>query len=69
MILPAAFTIRDTIALIVQIVNLPALRAPLSIFPQGPDGQQNVGVGIASPFVMNGKISAHSSRHKIVFDK
>ena len=69
MILPAAFPIRDAIALAVQIVNFPALRAPLSIFPKGADGQQNMGVGIASPFVVNGEVRTHPGIHKIAFDK
>ena len=47
----------------------PVPAAPFSIFPQGPDGQQNMGVGIASPFIMNGEIGAHPSIHKIVFDE
>ena len=55
--------------LAVQIVNLPTLRPPASVRLQGPDRQQNVSVGIARPFVVDGKVGAHPSVNKIVFDK
>ena len=55
--------------LAVQIVNLPTLRPPLSIRTEGADRQQNVSVGIARPFVVDGKVGAHPSVHKIVFDE
>ena len=69
MILPAAFTIRDAVALAVQIVNLPTLRPPLTIRTEGPDRQQNMSVGIAITLVMERKVGAHSSRYKIIFDE
>ena len=69
MAFPAAFAVGDAVALAVQIINLPALRSPFSIFPQGPDGQHDMGVGVAGSFVMDGKVSTHSSVHKIVFDE
>ncbi len=37
MIFPAAFAVRNAVALAVQIVNLPALRPPFSIRFQRPD--------------------------------
>ena len=69
MILPAAFAVRDAIALAVQGVYLAALRPPLSIRTEGPDRQQDMSVGVAITFVMESKVSAHSLRHKIVFDE
>ena len=48
MILPAAFAVRDAIALAVQGVYLAALRPPLSIRTEGPDRQQDMSVGVAT---------------------
>ena len=67
MILPAAFAVRDTLAVLVQIIDLAALRAPLPVFFQWSDSQQNVGVRVAGVAVMDGKIGAHPFIHKIVF--
>ena len=69
MILPAAFAIRDALALAVQIINLPALRPPLTIRTERPDRQHDMSVGVAIVFVMERKVGAHSSVHEIVFDK
>ena len=52
MILPAAFAVRDAVALAVQIVHLAALRPPASIRFQRANGQQNTGMGIAVILVM-----------------
>ncbi len=60
MILPAAFTIRDAVALAVQIINLPALRPPLTIRTERPDRQHDMSVGIARPLVVDGKVGAHA---------
>ena len=67
MVFPAALAVRDALAALVQIIDLAALRAPLSVFFQRSDGQQNVGVRVAGVAVMDGKISAHPFVHKIVF--
>ena len=69
MILPAAFTIRDAVALAIKIINFPTLRPPASIRFQRANGQQNMSVRIARSLVMDGKISAHPGIHKIVFDE
>ena len=69
MVLPATFAVRDVLALAVQIVNLAALCTPLAIFFYGSDCQQNVSMGVAGSLVVDGKVSAHSSIHKIVFDE
>ena len=69
MVLPAAFAVRDALALAVQIVNLAALRAPLAIFFYGPNGQHDMSVRVAVTLVMERKVSAHSLCYKIVFDK
>ena len=57
------------LALAIQIVHLAALRPPFPIFFYRPDGEHNVGVGVACPFVVNGKVGAHSSVHEIVLDE
>jgi hypothetical protein len=67
-ILPAAFAVRDAVALAVQVINFPALWPPLTIRAEGPDRQQNMGVRIAVTLVMERKISAHSRRYKVVLD-
>lgn len=69
MIFPTALTVRDAVAIAVQVVSLPALRPPFSIRPQGPDRQHDMSMGVPIVFVMECKVSAHPSRHKIVFDE
>ena len=69
MILPAAFAVWNTVTLTVQIVNLPTLRPPASVRFQWANGQHDMSVGIAIPFVMERKISAHSSSYKVIFDE
>ena len=65
-VLPAAFPIRDTLSVLVQIVCLTALCAPLSIFFQRPDGQHDMSMGVAGSLVMDGKVGAHPLVHKVV---
>ena len=50
MILPAAFTVWDTVALAVQVIHLAAFRSPFTIRTEGPDRQQNVSVRVAALF-------------------
>ena len=69
MILPAAFAIRDAIALAVQVINLAALRPPASVRFQRANGQQNMSMGIAVTLVMERKVRAHPLCHKVVFDE
>ena len=66
MIFPAAFPIRDTLSVLVQIVCFAALRVPCAIFFQGPDGQHDMNMGVAGSLVVDGKIGAHPLVHKIL---
>ena len=54
----------DTLAVLVKVINLPALGKPFSGFVHCPHGQQNVGVGIPVPLVVNGKIGNHAFGNK-----
>ena len=65
-VLPAAFPVRDTLAVFVQVVCLAALCAPCAIFFQGPDGQHDMNMGVAGSLVVDGKIGAHPLVHKIL---
>ena len=69
MILPAAFAIRDAVALAVQIVNLPAFWPPASVQFQRADRQQDMSVGVPVTLVMEDKVGAHPLCHKVVFDE
>ncbi|EDM99729.1 hypothetical protein BACCAP_02465 [Pseudoflavonifractor capillosus ATCC 29799] len=70
-ILPAPFTIWDTLAALVQVIDLAALCAPLTIFFQRADRQQNMGMGISVPFVIisppSGGLEKCSFSEKIQF--
>ena len=66
MIFPAAFPIRDTLSILVQIVCLVALCAPLSIFFQRPERQHDMDMRVAGSLVMDGKVGAHSFVYKVV---
>ena len=48
MAFPAAFAVWDALALAVQIINLAALRAPLAVLSNGPDGEHDVSVRVAT---------------------
>ena len=65
-VLPAAFPVRDTLAVFVQVVCLATLCAPCAIFFQGPDGQHDMDMGVAGSLVMDGKVGAHPLVHKVV---
>ena len=65
-VLPAAFPVRDALAVLVQIVCLAALCAPLSIFFQRPERQHDMDMGVAGSLVMDGKVGAHSFVYKVV---
>ena len=54
----------DTLAVLVKVINLPALGKPFPVFVHCPDGQQDVGMGIPVPFVVNGKIGNHAFGNK-----
>ena len=66
MIFPAAFPIRDTLSILVQIVCLAALCAPLSIFFQRPERQHDMDMRVAGSLVMDSKVSTHSFVYKVV---
>ena len=66
MIFPAAFPIRDTLSVLVQIVCLAALCAPLSIFFQRPERQHDMDMRIAGSLVMDSKVGTHSFVYKVV---
>ena len=65
-VLPAAFPVRDTLSILVQVVCLAALCAPCAIFFQGPDGQHDMNMGVAGSLVMDSKVGAHSFAYKVV---
>ena len=65
-VLPAAFPVRDALAVLVQIVCLAALCAPLSIFFQRPERQHDMDMRVAGSLVMDSKVSTHSFVYKVV---
>ena len=65
-VLPAAFPIRDTLSVLVQIVCLAALCAPLSIFFQRPERQHDMDMRVAGSLVMDSKVGTHSFVYKVV---
>ena len=65
-VLPAAFPVRDTLAVFVQVVCLAALCAPCAIFFQGPDGQHDMNMGVAGSLIVDGEVGAHPLVHKVV---
>ena len=65
-VLPAAFPVRDTLAVFVQVVCLAALCAPYAIFFQGPDGQHDMNMGVAGSLIVDGEVGAHPLVHKVV---
>ena len=66
MIFPAAFPIRDTLSILVQIVCLAALCAPLSIFFERPERQHDMNMRVAGSLVMDSKVGTHSFVYKVV---
>ena len=65
-VLPAAFPVRDTLAVFVHVVCLAALCAPCAIFFQGPDGQHDMNMGVAGSLIVDGEVGAHPLVHKVV---
>ena len=57
---PSAGRKPDTLAVLVKVVDLPALGKPLALFVHRPHGKKDVGVGISVPLVMDGKIGNHA---------
>jgi len=68
MTFPSAGGELDTLAVFVKVINLSALRQPLSIFINGSHGQHEVAMGIVSRWVgvMDCKITTHSLRNKML---
>ena len=65
---PVAGGKSDTLSVFVKVINLAALRQPLSVFVNGSHGQHDMAMGIVSGRigVMNCKITAHSLGHKML---
>ena len=61
---PSAGRKPDTLAVLVKVINLPALWEPLALFVHCPHGKQDVGVGISVPLVMDGKVGNHALGNK-----
>ena len=57
---PSAGRKPDTLAVLVKVVDLPALGKPFAGFVHCPHGKKDVGVGISVPLVMDGKIGNHA---------
>ena len=47
-------------AVSLKIVDLPALGEPLALFVHPPHGNEDMGVGVAVPLVMDGKVGNHA---------
>ena len=54
----------DTLAVFVKVVHLPALGEPPALFVHPPHGKEDVGVGVAVPLVMDGKVGNHAFGNK-----
>ena len=65
---PVAGGKSDTLSVLVKVINLAALRQPLSVFINGSHGQHDMAMGIVSGriWVMDCKITAHSLGHKML---
>ena len=65
---PVAGWKSDTLSVFVKVVNLAALRQPLSVFINGSHGQHDMAMGIVSGriWVMDCKVTAHSLGHKML---
>jgi len=68
MAFPSAGGELDTLAVLVKVINLSALRQPLSIFINGSHGQHEMTVRIVSRWVgvMDCEITTHSLRNKML---
>ena len=57
---PSAGREPDSFPVPVKVVDFPALGKPPAGFVQRPHGKQDMGVWVARPLVVNGKISNHA---------
>ena len=57
---PSAGRKPDTLAVLVKVVDLPALGEPFPGFVHCPHGKKDVGVGISVPLVMDGEVGNHA---------
>ena len=73
MAFPSAGREPDSFAVFVKVVYLAAFGEPFPFFVHRPHGEQDMGVGVAVPFVMDGKIGYHAFGNKklpaVVTDK
>jgi len=53
----------------IKVINLAALGEPFPMFVHRPHGQHDMSVRVSVPFVMNGKIHAHSFGNKLLLAK
>ena len=60
MVLIAAFPVRDSLSVLIQVIDLAAFCAPPAVIIQRADGEQDMYMGVAGPFVVDGKIGAHT---------
>ena len=51
---------------LVKVINLAALGKPFPMFVHCPHSEQDMGVWVSVPFVMDGKIHAHSFGNKLL---
>ncbi len=58
----------DTLAAPIEVILLPALRAPFAAFLQRAEGEHDMRVWVSVAFVMNRKIRAHAGGYKSVPD-
>ncbi len=70
---PSAGREPDSFAVPVKVIYLAAFGEPFPFFVHRPHGEQDMGVGVAVPFVMDGKIGYHAFGNKklpaVVTDK
>ena len=73
MAFPSAGRKPDSFAVFVKVVYLVAFGEPFAFFVHRPHGEHDMGVGIAVPFVMDGKVGYHAFGNKklpaVVTDK
>ena len=73
MAFPSAGREPDAFPVPVKVVHFAALGEPSAFFVHRPHGEQDMGVGVAVPFVVDGKVGYHAFGNKklpaVVTDK
>ena len=73
MAFPSAGREPDSFAVPVKVIYLAAFGEPFPFFVHRPHGEQDMGVGVPVPFVMDGKVGYHAFGNKklpaVVTDK